>query len=224
VTWFLKICIEIGHPPEVLGKMKKPYRTLINKFYAVTACSLFSLSAHSNGIVDPNVLLEVDIADLSAVTISATGAMPSQNASGLNLLNGVSLLDLFIEDESNPNFVSGNLIANGTTLAYSRAFTLPSDTDLNLWRSGPGRLQNQIFDTMLPAFTGMLTVDLTGYSIQSAGTYGDVWYGDSNDNGPILGQWEIVDSSAIPEPAMASLLCFGLVGLGLARRKNHLPS
>ena len=223
MTWLLKICIEIGHTPEVLGKMKS-YRTLINKFYAVTACSLFSLSAHSNGIVDPNILLEVDIADLSAVTISATGATPSQNVSGLNLQQGFSLIDLFIENESNPNFATGNLVANVATAAYNRAWTLPSDKDLNLWRSGQGNNQDQIFDTMLPAFTGTLTVDLTGYSIQSAGTYGDVLYGDFNPEGPIFGQWEIVNSSAIPEPAMASLLCFGLVGLGLARRKKHLPS
>ena len=110
-------------------------------------------------------------------------------------------------------------MANGTTISYNRAWTFPSDKDLNLWVSG-GRGQVQDFDTMFQAFNGMLTIDLTGYSIKPAATYGDILDSDNLFNGLVIGQWEIVDSSAVPEPGMVSLICFGLAGLGLARRKN----
>jgi len=168
-----------------------------------------------------NALIEVDIADLSAVTFSATGAAPSVNESSVLIFEGISLLGIFSSAETVNPGATGDLTAHGATLPYNNAWTRPSDFDLNIWCNG---LCNEIqdFDTSFAAFTGVATVDLTGYSILGAGSYGDI-LGDNDlfSGSSIIGQWEIVDSSAtVPLPSTLALLGLGLAGLGFARRKK----
>jgi len=167
-----------------------------------------------------NVLIEVDIADFSAVTFSATGAAPSVNEFGVSTLEGISLLGIFSAEETvNPGAITGDLVPHGATGSYNQANTLPSDFDLNLWCLGCGETQD--FDTSFAAFTGVATVDLTGYSILGAGYYGDILDADNLSSGVTIGQWEIIDSSAtVPLPSTLVLLGLGLAGLGFARRNK----
>ena len=166
-----------------------------------------------------NVLIEVDITDLSAVTFSATGAAPSINGSGQNTLTGISLLGIFSSAETVNPGATGSLLPHGATLSYNNAWTLPSDLDLNFWCSGSCN-ETQDFDTTFAAFTGIATVDLTGYSILGAGSYGNILDEDGFiGNGVIIGQWEIIDSR-VPLPSTLALFGLGLAGLGFARRKK----
>jgi hypothetical protein len=136
--------------------------------------------------------------------------------------SGVSLWGLFQNDEIAPGRFTGNLLAHGLTQAdaYNSAFTSPLDKDLNLFCFGCSS-DTQNFITSAPAFTGVGTLDLTGYSILAAGSYGDI-HDDDFSPGTIIGQWKIIDSSAqIPTPATLALFGLGLAGLGWSRRKKE---
>lgn len=188
----------------------------MKKLTRLLAILVFAGWAGSANATLINVLLEVDITDLSAVTFSATGAAPSVDESFNTTFEGISLLAIFSSLEPFPGAISGNLMAHGTTESYNFALTLPSDFDLNLFCSGCST-EIQDFDTSFAAFTGVATVDLTGFSILGAGSYGDILGDDDLFSGSsIIGQWEIIDSSV---PLPSTLALFGLGLLALWRRK-----
>jgi hypothetical protein len=157
-----------------------------------------------------DVVLNVDITDISAVTFSATGAPSAVNDSSSSSLDGASLLNLFtVAYADNQSASSGSLFGSSSDALDTDLTPFQSLTgfDLNLYAlSGTGAIQN--FSTVSPAFSGSTTFDLSGSSIL-LGSTGDVIAGDTlNGSGAVIGQWQ-----AIPEPASIGLL--GLVSCGI---------
>jgi hypothetical protein len=168
------------------------------------------------------ILLTVDIADLSNTTIASTGAAAENSGSGLSAtLDGISLLGIFSAPTNNTRILFGDLKASSASSAYTDAWTLPDDIDLNLFNFS---FDAQIFDTSSAAFSGASTIDFTGYSLLAAGSVGDIIDSDGFFvQGVVIGQWQIIDSSAsVPEPGALSLLGLGLLGLALNRRRSSL--
>jgi hypothetical protein len=156
-----------------------------------------------------DVVLNVDITDISAVTFSATGAPSAVNDSSSSSLDGASLLNLFtVAYADNQSASSGSLFGSSSDALDLLLTPYGSLTgfDLNLFASSVEMQQN--FSTVSPAFSGSTTFDLSGSSIL-LGSTGDVIAGDTlNGSGAVIGQWQ-----AIPEPASIGLL--GLVSCGI---------
>ncbi|MCB1672055.1 MAG: hypothetical protein R3F41_14095 [Gammaproteobacteria bacterium] len=166
------------------------------------------------------ILLTVDIANPSNTVIASTGAAAGNPGSGLSLtLDGVSLLGIFSTPVSNTTILSGNLRASTATSEYTDAWTLPSDFDLNLFNYS---FESQIFSTSSAAFVGSSSVDLSGFSLLTPGSTGDIIDSDNFFvQGVVIGQWQIIDSSGtVPSPGALGLLAVGLLGLVVSKRRG----
>ncbi len=161
------------------------------------------------------VLLEIDISDPTAVTITSTGAAAVVDDASLDDFDGITL-DLFFTAFNDVPFsdVVGDLTVPGA-LAYDRFFDVSSGLDLNLYNNLASDALPQVFTTLSPAFTGssFLDVDLTGAPFQADGYVGTI--NNGLNNGPILGSYVVV----VPEPANATAL-LGTAGLLLVRRRK----
>lgn len=185
-------------------------RTLL----AMIAGVLFSSSAYSQ------VLLLVDISNPANVTFTTTGLGAGAEASAQGFL-GVTLVGFFDATASQGVLLTGDLLANGMTLAYATASPWTyasganSGTDLNLWRSSSGI---QDFTTPAPAFTGTSSGDfsLVEALLPGHGHSGFIYLGDSPGSGAaILGTYAVV-----PEPATAIFAAVGgTVVLAFRRRR-----
>lgn len=100
-----------------------------------------------------------------------------------------------------------------------------TDLDLNLFDAGNSAALP--FSTAFPAFVGSATFDLSALALllPAAGALGDIQPGDFNTGstglGPVIGQWKVIDSSAVPIPGSIAFIMSGLsVGLFVARRRK----
>jgi hypothetical protein len=179
----------------------------------------------SMGVGKAQILLTIDDSNPAAVVITATGndaSLPGMATSTSASINdGIDLLNFLVGNTTIPlngipvtssNLTSGNL--TGTGPDYNSwapdAIDSPGAPDLTLYSSSSG---TEIFTTTSAAFTGTLTVDLTGEPLPSAGSVGTIVTGfsaDSPNNTPI-GEWK-VESVSAPEPSSWILL---LVGFGV---------
>ena len=179
------------------------------------------------------VLLTIDDSNPGAVTITATTLSANANAS-TSINDGIDLLNFLVGNLSIPstgspvtssNLTSGNLTGSGP---YYDSWApddidTPGGPDLTLYSSGTG---TETFTTMTTAFTGTLTLDLTGEPLPVAGTSGTIVTGYSGDspNNTSIGQWK-VESVSAPEPSSWMLLfgSFAVVVLWRSRRSVLRP-
>ncbi|GAB4544086.1 MAG: hypothetical protein Tsb0013_00890 [Phycisphaerales bacterium] len=168
------------------------------------------------------VLLEINVADPSAVVITPTGNAATVMQT-VGSVAGFTMTDLFATDFS-IGFVTpdeaGTLMAPGMPGPYNR---IANDfgagnvdaNDLNIWASGVGGEQQ--WTTSVAAFSGTWTLDLTGALFPAPGTRGDIWSDDSPNSDPpqgaILGAYIIT-----PAPGAGALLAMG--GVMLTRRRR----
>lgn len=198
------------------------------KYAVVVLCfvlvySVGSRNARAN-LSMSNVLITVDITNPNAVVFSATGNAPIINDSSTNTLEGVTLLSLFEFDAliNTSTFDSSTLLPNGGGSFFYTNFGSAFDAvDLLIFRNESAP-PTQDFMTNAPAFTGSATADLNGFTFSSMG-YGDIIAGlGTSESGQVIGQWQIVTDSVVPEPTTALLGLMGLAACGqvmLRRRK-----
>jgi MYXO-CTERM domain-containing protein len=191
----------------------------VRSTFAALACALALSPVAASA---QQVLLTVDIADPSTPVFAGTGEFSLADATISGRI-GVTLDELFTTDFLRAaNILSGDLAVAGSPVELADNNSGPtSETDLNLRQFFT--TSSYDFTTTTPAFTGSATVPSGTFGsivpYQPVGTIGDIFLGDESANpGLVLGQFEVIDSSVIPEPTAA--LGVTLLGLAALRRRR----
>lgn len=193
-----------------------------------------TLLAPSSGAA---VLLVVDVSNPAAVTITATGGLPSANdpgPAGTWTFDGATLLEFFTADAGGD---AGGAFASGSDLkptasinAYNGWITDFFSTggvdgtgeffDLNLYYSEFVE-DPQDFDTAQRAFSGAATVNLSALSalLPAAGATGEILAGYSDFAGPVIGEWAVVPE--VSPGAQAAVFGLGAGALLFLRRRQR---
>jgi large repetitive protein len=152
------------------------------------------------------VLLSVDVTTPTAIKVKATGAAAITNdASGVTLFDGVDLLGFFTATASHADPITGDypvlassLTANGASNAFDGVYLDDQSgtwVDLNVFLNSPTNSSVATFGaTNGPAFTGALTVNLSGdvSVLPTGGASGPVLSGDSSQAGVVIGYYQVV--------------------------------
>lgn len=176
-------------------------------------------------------VLCVDLSVTDQITITASGApslvtISGSDTTGLYLdgifgAAGAAMTDTLVPGgdlTSAANIPDGPDLFRGGTGA---------ELGLNVW-SWTGDATAD-FTAGSAAFSGSATWDIdagTYADLLSGATSGDVWFpadtlDDLVDPAMVIGSYEVTtDCPVVPEPSAYSLIAFGLVGLGLMRRRS----
>jgi len=166
------------------------------------------------------ILLTIDDSTPSNTIITATGTFPITSVSSNYIAYGIDLLGLFQTPVGFSNFT-----VNSSTLTTGDASSGPiftqasgdnislSNVDLNLYQNPSPLLIS--FTTGQAAFSGTLTLDLSGTSLPAVGSVGTIDAGYSGSSYIPIGQYEIT-----PEPSTWLLMLGGLAALAFVRRRT----
>ena len=186
------------------------------------------------GISKADVVLEVDVSNLSAVTFTATNANSENTVGPFNSNDfGITLVDFFNGNSTEINGggldISGQLevldSAGGPTRSplvgiFVAEFAAWTFEDVNFYNAN--NFFDVYFDQSQQAMTGQITVNFSniGFTgIPSVGTTGNL-ITNSPDTPAVIGQWQIVAPQAIPEPGTGLVAClFSVIGLAVYRRR-----
>lgn len=181
------------------------------------------------------VVLQVDLSNLNAVTFSSVN-QNAQNSTSVDALYGISLMDFFTsatfapQTPSGINTVSVGLSPTGSGQDIDTYYSVGSNgsyTGLTLNLTGGSSLGTTwSFNSSSRAFSGSATADfhlIPSGGLPLVGATGDIKigaYGSVVEPGTIIGQWEVVNLAAVPEPASVGVVA-GLVlgGFAFARRR-----
>ena len=176
---------------------------------------LFAALLLSASVARSDVVLTVDISDISAVKFTATPSFSQTANSTIRGQDGVTLVNFFTGSATQPISITGtsslSMQGQGSTIAYDSAsgssLGSPVNTFLGLNFRNNGNEDFQVFSLNSPVFSGYTTLNLTGNAgvIPTSGFVGNIFGGNSNTANPLIGQFAV-----IPEPATTGLL----VGLG----------
>ena len=179
------------------------------------------LLALAAGPLHAAVLIQVDVSNPANVTFTATGAPAGVDDAGTFTYHGATLLTFFTAAADGDLDVVGNLAPSGTTESYDASFAddvSGSSVDLNL-RAFNG-LDDQVFSTAAPAFTGTGTVDFTSLAalLPGPGASGQLMVGWSGYPGQVIGEWAVVPE--VSTCAQAGVMGLALVGWLVWRRRG----
>lgn len=181
---------------------------------ALMMTSTLSVSAQSAD----QILLEIDITDLSAVKITSTGNFSIINDDSSTVTDGVWLQGVFSTGGTATYTASSStLMPAGSTDIYAEVYNdykpLITVDDWGIYGSSA---QPQDFQTNTAAFIGSLTADFSSSSsvFSTAGTTGEIYVGDGNNgSNAVIGYYQIV-----PEPTSITILAGA--GLLILRRRR----
>lgn len=192
--------------------------------------SLFVLAGNE---ARAQILLQIDVSIPSAVTITATGAIPNAASNTVQFGDGVTLVGFFKDSTGEiANSLGGNLSAAALTNeskvfdVYYSSYYNSADyqyyDDLRIW--GSGISDTMVYDLVNPAFSGTATVDLSTVSafLPDVGAMGMIWtnFTDGVSDTTNLGTWQVV---GVPEPSTYAAL-FGLAALGFVAWRRRRAS
>ncbi len=213
--------------------------------FIISALALFgsASSAYSE------VLLTIDIANAegSGIVITATNGVSAVTNSAFTNSDGITLADFWDTGEDtfwNQNWtvdvlsnlgVTGSLVtwteADSDSSSNGKVFDNVNMADFALFKGVDGATPMSLV-TGSVAFTGSMTLpaalainnpSFSWSRLRSADTIGNIYLGFYSNPGPLLGQYEIINS-AIPEPsayaALAGLATLGFAALRRPRRAS----
>ncbi len=178
---------------------------------------LFAALLLSASVARSDVVLTVDISDVSAVKFTATPSFSQTANNTIRGQDGVTLVNFFSGSATQPIGITGGALSvQGLSVGFDSAsgssLGSPVNTFLGLNFRNNGNEEFQVFSLNSPVFSGYTTLDLSANAgvIPTAGAVGNIFGGNSNTSNPLIGQFAV-----IPEPATTGLLV-GLGGLVLA--------
>jgi len=179
------------------------------------------------------VLLDVYISG-NVVTITSSGALMENSTATATLDQGIDLLNFFNNYPTfdNPLGLISSTLTTGDGSAGVLTFNTAAtddygngsfDNDLNLY----GSSAPETFTTGTLAFSGTLTLDLTGTgeagALPAVGTSGAIitGYNTSPDSGQSVGTWQVLAAPSVsaPEPSTWLLLLLGVAALAMGRKR-----
>jgi hypothetical protein len=114
-----------------------------------------------------------------------------------------------------PSEVTSHTLSNNSV-------TIGSESLAGVWSAG-GVLPEHFYYKMswqpadFSAFNGSVDIDLNVQTWAPIGTTGNVTWGNHSN---VVGTWEIVESTPIPEPTTLTLATFVLLGMGYRLRRQ----
>ncbi len=180
--------------------------------------------------LNATVLLTIDVSNPAAITFSAT-AGTSDATTSVNAVSGFTLMNFFTTS-GNVDFspIGGSLAVGGVVSNYAANDGPPpfgNGANLNFSTTGDPGNPSYSFITGVEAFTGSVTINMTGMDLPADGATGAIFSGRQMNSslGAQIGTWQVVNAgSPIPEPASAAALV-GLAAIGAAvsrRRKREV--
>lgn len=180
----------------------------LTKFAALTLLGLLLATA----VKAQGYLLTVDVSNPHKVIFTATTNYAALNDRSRTPDYGVNLLLFFTSSISGSSIsTSGTLIGGNAGTGYDHYIvdsSFGSYINLNLY-GDPSTFQS--FTTNSPAFTGSLTTDMSHFTSQLPlpGATGNIRSGNEAHPGPVIGQWEVLGGTPVPEPGMLALAVLG---------------
>jgi hypothetical protein len=165
------------------------------------------------------ILLDINDSDSSNIIITSTGAAAGTAASTF-AYNGIDLIGFFTTNVAYSQFTvnSTSIIPSGANVNFDTAYgdTALGQADLSFYYGGSSTVAEN-FTTSAPAFSGVASLGVSG-GLQSNGTIGNIALGYSGSSpNTIIGQYEIVNTVAAPEPSTWMFLVGGLALVTVSR-------
>lgn len=184
-----------------------------------------SLVLSVSGFANANLVLQADLSVENTITLIATSGTSLATVSGSDGI-GVYLADFFELDLSLVDtLITGNLTSASNTSDNTPNLFNSSDTGLNVWSFTDDAEMS--FTAGLLAFSGQAswTVDATAYVNALNGAQSGNVYAPADDDGDIagaslIGTWEVIGATDVPEPSALAILGLGLMGLASRRLKK----
>lgn len=190
--------------------------------------TIASLVLSVSGFANANLLLQADLSVENTITITATSATSLATVSGSDGI-GAYLADFFDASFGSLSDIleSGNLTsANNTSDGSPNLFTFSSDTGLNIFSFTDDA--DMTFTAGELAFSGQATWTLSAAHYASAlnGAQGGNVYAPADDigdlaNAALIGTWEVIGATDVPEPSTLAILGLGLMGLASRKFKKQ---
>ncbi len=184
------------------------------------------------------ILLEVDVGDPNEVTLTSTGERSLIDDDSARIGDGITLKGFFASDFDADVVAFQGVYTQGPEPlipagagtnynAFDNGFTGVGLRDVNLYQQGSGRGPRQRFKKTQAAFTGegyLTFEDFFGDGFTppefTNGFIGDILVGyGNNGSGRVVGQFQIVGGTPIPEP-VAALGGMTLLGTIVLRRRR----
>lgn len=189
--------------------------------------TIASLVLSVSGFANANLVLQADLSVENTITISATSETSLATVSGTHSV-GFYLADFFDSAFSlSDTLISGNLTsANNTSDSSPELFSFSADTGLNVWLFSSDSQMS--FTAGELAFSGQAswTVDATAYAsalngAQSGNVYAPADQSTDIPNASLIGTWEVIGATDVPEPSTLAILGLGLMGLASRKFKKQ---
>jgi hypothetical protein len=189
--------------------------------------TIASLVLSVSGFANANLVLQADLSVENTITLTATSGTSLATVSGFDT-TGFYLADFFdseliiLDTLISGNLTSASNTSDGTPLLFSAS----NSVGLNVWTFTDDT--DMLFTAGELAFSGQAswTTDAASYvsalnGAQSGNVYAPAISDDDIANAALIGSWEVIGATDVPEPSTLAILGLGLMGLASRKFKKQ---